>query len=472
VSDELNALPPGWEWASLRDVCDIERGVTFPASAKSLEIQDGYIVCLRTANVQEEVDWDDLIYIPEEYVKKDTKFLCLDDILISMANSLELVGKVSYVDSLPAESTFGGFISAIRVKEGVESKYLFYYLRFGGTQAILRDTASRSVNIANLSLRGIYPTPVAVAPLAEQRRIVGKIEALFAQSRTARQALDAIPPLIQQFQRSLLVQATNGFHLEQRVDDEPACTTLERALDERQRVWEEELISEGKNPNRYTYEEPPTLENGDLEELPAGWCWATIGQIVECLDRFRIPINKKERENRQGNIPYYGANGQVGWIDDYIFDEPLVLVVEDETFVGREKPFSYKIEGKSWVNNHAHVLRPSSAIDIDYLNYSLAFYPFVPLTSGTTGRRKLNQRALLSAPYPLPPLKEQKRIVAKIKPALELLERLENTITIAHRRAEMLDQAILARAFCGELVPQDPADEPASVLLGRIQAEG
>jgi type I restriction enzyme S subunit len=174
---------------------------------------------------------------------------------------------------------------------------------------------------------------------------------------------------------------------------------------------------------------------------------------------------------RNTKIPYYGANGQVGWIDDYLFDENLVIVVEDETFIGRTKPFSYKITGRSWVNNHAHVLRPLGGMSADFLNYSLMFYPFIPLTSGTTGRRKLTQKSLLAAPYKLPPLREQKQIVARIKKYFDLADSLQNELEDGLGQYETLDQSILAKAFRGELVPQDPTDEPAAVLLARIRAE-
>jgi type I restriction enzyme S subunit len=169
------------------------------------------------------------------------------------------------------------------------------------------------------------------------------------------------------------------------------------------------------------------------------------------LDSKRVPVNKKERAKRQGTTPYYGANGQVGWIDDYIFNEPLVLVVEDETFTGRELPFSYKITGKSWVNNHAHVLRNTKAVDIDYLNHSLAYYSFTPLTTGTTGRKKLTQAALLSASYKLPPLGEQIEIVEQVGRSFSIVQKIEATIDMNLKRAERLRQGILRRAFCGRL---------------------
>jgi type I restriction enzyme, S subunit len=177
--------------------------------------------------------------------------------------------------------------------------------------------------------------------------------------------------------------------------------------------------------------------------------WATIGQAAECIDSMRVPVNKKERLNRVGNVPYYGANGRVGFIDDYIFNEPLVLVVEDETFTGRELPFSYKIAGKSWVNNHAHVLRPTDMVTLDYFNYALSFYPFTPLTTGTTGRKKLTQLALVTAPLGIPPKAEQLRIVAEVDRRLSIIRETVSQVDANLQRSERLRQSILSKAFIG-----------------------
>jgi len=99
------------------------------------------------------------------------------------------------------------------------------------------------------------------------------------------------------------------------------------------------------------------------KELPIGWVETKLHVVSEILDNLRKPINSTERGGRMGNIPYYGATGQAGWIDDYLFDEELVLVGEDGApFFDKTKNVAYLINGKSWVNNHAHVLKAISKI--------------------------------------------------------------------------------------------------------------
>lgn len=286
-----------------------------------------------------------------------------------------------------------------------------------------------------------------LAPCAEQERIVAAIEEQFSR-------LDAGVAALQRAQQSLkrmrvaVLQAASGGRSIPHAAEEPSSRTLAVCQAER------------------------TMQAGSTRSyaLPRGWEWTTLGSICECLDSRRIPINKKERLSRGGSVPYYGANGQVGWIDNHLFDEPLVLVVEDETFTGREKPFSYKITGKSWVNNHAHILRPRPGVDVDYLNYALAFYPFTPLTTGTTGRKKLTQRALLGAPLAIPAEHEQKSIAAEIGRRLSLIEHLKEQVNSSLIRAASVRRSILEKAFSGRLVPQDPTAETASDLLERIAA--
>lgn len=161
----------------------------------------------------------------------------------------------------------------------------------------------------------------------------------------------------------------------------------------------------------------------------------SLAECVEVLDRLRKPINSDARKDRKGDIPYYGANGQVGTIDEWIFDEDLVLVAEDGGFFDDPfRPISYRISGKSWVNNHAHVLRPITGIDIEWLNYAICHQDIRHLIKGAT-LKKLNQRDLRKILIPCPSIEDQRRIVARIKECMERVEEIEGL------RAEVVAEA-------------------------------
>ena len=172
---------------------------------------------------------------------------------------------------------------------------------------------------------------------------------------------------------------------------------------------------------------------------------ATVGEIAECLDAQRMPVAAGLRP--PGNVPYYGANGQQGWIDRPLFNEPLVLVAEDGgRFDEPERGVAYKISGPSWVNNHAHVLRPGSRVNVDYLHQALRHYDFTSLITGST-RSKLNQKQLKSAPIQIPPLGLQVEFASR----LNEIEKIATRFNISLARIGNLRQGLQAQAFSGGL---------------------
>ena len=163
---------------------------------------------------------------------------------------------------------------------------------------------------------------------------------------------------------------------------------------------------------------------------------ARLGDICEILDKNRIPITASNRQS--GPYPYYGANGVQDYVDDYIFDDELVLLAEDGgSFGSKDKPIAYRVSGKCWVNNHAHVLKPKDGLDVDYLCYSLMFYDVSGLVNGAT-RQKLTQAEMRKMEIPLPPLDEQRRIAA-------VLDKVTGLIAKRRQQLEMLDELVKAR---------------------------
>lgn len=187
-------------------------------------------------------------------------------------------------------------------------------------------------------------------------------------------------------------------------------------------------------------------------KVPTNWCWTYLKNVSDCLDNFRKPINANERNARLGDVPYYGATGQVGWIDDYLTNEELVLLGEDGApFLDLLKNKAYLINGKAWVNNHAHILRSKfgtmgNRLLIEYLNS----FDFTGFVTGTT-RLKLTQASMNKIIIPLVPLAEQQRIVERIESLFAKLDEAKENMQNVLDGFETRKAAILHKAFTGEL---------------------
>ena len=161
-----------------------------------------------------------------------------------------------------------------------------------------------------------------------------------------------------------------------------------------------------------------------------------LEDCCEILDSQRIPITAADRET--GPYPYYGANGVQDHVADYIFDDELVLLAEDGgNFGSKDRPIAYRVSGKCWVNNHAHVLKPKEGLDVDYLCYSLMFYNTDGLVNGAT-RQKLTQATMRKMLIPRREMKEQLSIVDKLK-------RVQKVKQLRERELQFLDDLIKAR---------------------------
>jgi len=170
------------------------------------------------------------------------------------------------------------------------------------------------------------------------------------------------------------------------------------------------------------------LEVKQEKKIPDGWEEKNVQTTCEILDSKRIPLNSDERYEMQGDIPYYGANCVVDYINKYLFDEDLILIAEDGgNFDDYDKrSIAYNISGKSWVNNHAHILRVLKNYNFNFIFYSLEHKNVTPIIKGGT-RSKLNQQELKLIPIPCPKfLKEQEKIAS-------ILQEIDNSIKMTQK---------------------------------------
>ncbi|MEB2286469.1 MAG: hypothetical protein B6D46_12445 [Polyangiaceae bacterium UTPRO1] len=189
---------------------------------------------------------------------------------------------------------------------------------------------------------------------------------------------------------------------------------------------------------------------GDPATNPKGWPVKRIEDITECLDRLRRPVTESDR--KLGNVPYYGANGQQGWIDTALFDEPLVLVAEDGGYFDEPgRGVAYRIDGPAWVNNHAHILRAiSMSVETEFLHRALRHFNFLPFISGTT-RAKLTQGQLNAVRLFVPPLVLQREFSTRIA----RVQRITMALASSADQLDDLFTSLQHRAFRGDLVRAD-----------------
>jgi type I restriction enzyme S subunit len=194
------------------------------------------------------------------------------------------------------------------------------------------------------------------------------------------------------------------------------------------------------------------------------WPKLPLGQVVQFKDAQRRPV--KETERKPGPFPYYGANGEVGTIDGYIFDENLVLLAEDGGhFLDPARPIAYEIGGKTWVNNHAHVLAPGTALDASFLAWHLSQYDVSQFLSGST-RPKLTKSDAERIPVIVPPLPEQRRIVDILNHA-NSIRRLRRE---AQEKARQVISALFVEMFGAQALengfPVRPLSDVADIVSG------
>ncbi len=207
--------------------------------------------------------------------------------------------------------------------------------------------------------------------------------------------------------------------------------------------------------------------------MKAGWRTLALGDLCDILDNKRKPITKRDR--KPGEYPYYGATGIQDFVEGYLFDEPLVLVGEDGAKWASGENTAFAIEGKCWVNNHAHVLRPNrTLLNDNWLIHFLTHSDLSPFVSGLTVP-KLNQGNLREIPIPLPPLPEQHRIVALLDEAFDGIAtakaNAEKNLQNAHALFESHLQSVFTERGEGwaEKPLEEIVDAQCSLSYGIVQ---
>ena len=173
---------------------------------------------------------------------------------------------------------------------------------------------------------------------------------------------------------------------------------------------------------------PAGYKQTEVGVVPEDWDVCELQDAVNFLDGLRRPVKSGDRAKISGIYPYYGASGIVDYVNDYIFDDELILLGEDgENILSRNLPLAFKVSGKIWVNNHAHVMKPNEYFDITYLTEFLESLDYSLLNSGTA-QPKLNKQACLRIKVAKPPRNEQTAIANALSDVDALICELEKLI--------------------------------------------
>ncbi len=423
------------------------------------------------------------------------------DLLIQRANSLEHVGTAAVFNGPAKRFIYPDLMMRVRIEQTLaDTTFVARYLSLSVVRQWLRDRATGTAgNMPKVNGSTVRAVPIAVPPLAEQRRIVAQLEDLLTHGRRAKEALDAIPPLLETLRRSILAAALRGDLTakwrEKHPDVEPADRLLARIRVERRKKWEEaelaRLRAKGKPPTderwKEKYREPEPVDASELPELPEGWAWATIEELTSAARTIVYGIIKAGPDF-PGGVPYVRvtevAAGRIK-LDELprcdperakLFERSRLavgdLLVSKDGTIGKVAFVPPELEGGN-INQHVLRVCPADGVDRSFLAWMIEAPPSQAFMTGETRGMALqgvNVEDFRRMPIPVASTAEQLVIAQAVQQQFDQLRRVAEQTRAGRAQADQLEAAVLGTAFRGELVPQDPNDEPAEVLLARLKA--
>jgi type I restriction enzyme S subunit len=449
-------LPEGWTWTTLESVATLVGGGT--PSRKIQEYFGGDIVWLTPTEIPKtgvSVISQSREGITELGLRKSSaKLVPKGTVLLTSRAS------IGYVAIAGTEVTTNQGFASFICNDGINSYYLAYWLKSIASDLEDRATGTTFKEISKSKLREVeFP----LAPLPEQARIVAEIETQFTRLDTAVAALKRVQAGLARYKASVLKAAVEGRLVPQDPDDEPAGELLARILAERRAQWQ--AAHPGKK-----YVEPKGPDTAELGELPVGWVWATVEQVGEILGG----LTKNQKRNAYPiRMPYLRvANVYANQLE--LDDVATIGVLESEISRTRlEKGDLLVVEGNGskeqigrvalWDGSIEPCLHQNHIIKVrftcDEVN-SFVLYWLLSLggreqitlvASSTSGLYTLSLSKVASLPIPLPPLRQQRLITEELERQLSVLNATEQSLERGLARADRLRQAILQKAFRGEL---------------------
>ena len=413
-SVEGNTLPEGWRQVKISDVSDFIRGITFKTSDAKNNYEEGLVGVYRTKNIQETLTLDDVYFLTKEHIKNNNKYLKKGDILISSANSLELLGKCCRYIQMDYPASLGAFISCARVNSLMNADFFYYFFASDFNQTKMRGLANKTTGIANLPLKSVSELPIPLPPLEEQKRIVAKIDTLF--------------------------------------------TKIDKAIS-----LTEESLKQAKNLL-------PSVLNEVFEKGKAdGWEERELGKVVELENGDRGKNYPSKKTLVETGVPFINA----GHLERNLIASSKITYITEEHYAklgsgkikindilfclrGSLGKFALNVNlTKGAIASSLVIIRViASELDSRYLSYFLQS----SLTKGMiteydngSAQPNLSSKNLKLFKIPIPSLAEQRRVVKVLNEKSHLITQADSKSVEQLNYLRQLKSSILSKAFKGEL---------------------
>ncbi|MDD2663132.1 MAG: restriction endonuclease subunit S [Dechloromonas sp.] len=493
---ELGKLPEGWAWTTVAELGKVVSGGT--PSTKEASYWGGDIAWISPS---------DLTGYTNKFIARGAKSISASGLQNSSATVMP-AGSIHFSSRAPigytvissrSMTTNQGFKSLVPA-DGVFNEYIYYYFK---SAKQLAESVATGTTFKEISGSAFSKMPVPLPPTAEQHRIVAKIEELFSELDQGVASLNTAREQLKVYRQSLLKNAFEGkltaiwraAHADQL---ETAAVLQQRIASERQTRYQQQLADwqtagqTGPKPKPHKPLPPLTAEElAELPELPAGWGWLRIDEVVaESL--IGLDRGAKDQTPEAPGIPYVKMNNVS--MDGHVFTNKLVYIqatsAELNKFALEEGDIlfntrnSRELVGKSGIvrkllgptvyNNNLMRIRVSQSVDPLFLSLQMTGGNFKKALErakkGTTNVAAVYAKDFFPLPVAVACSNEQKQVVDILESKLSEADQLDQTLATALQQADALRQSILKKAFSGQLVEQGKNDEPATALLERIRA--
>lgn len=382
---ELGEIPSDWNIMKLSEVAEIVMGQS-PDSSSYNDTEDG------VAFFQGKTEFGRINPVVKKWCNNPTKISKPLDILISVR------APVGDVNINNIEACIGRGLGAIRATSSSNYKYLYYAIQKYNNQLKKASQGSTFEAINSNDLKGLK---LPIPHIDEQEKI------------------------------ALILS-----NVDEQIDNVDALIEKNKEL---KKGLMQTLLTKGIGHTKF--------KKTEIGEIPEEWDVKKLECVFEILDSMRKPIKASDREKIEGNIPYYGASGVIDWINDYIFDEELILLGEDgENINSRNSDLAFKISGKTWVNNHAHVFRVinKKECNIDFMVYYLEAKDYSIYIAGSA-QPKITQAQCRKFLLPLPEKQEQDKIASILLESDKKIEEYENK----KQKLEELKKGLMQQLLTG-----------------------